>query len=268
MPDMSSALPLALAMAPLGGLLAFFTGRVVVLFPDYPPSDDPASPGPPPPTLPRSGQVVPWPPWSPLPWRLVLTGRGPGGETVRAPWPTVAAAAAAFAAVGFGAAHRSAAEIAALAFLALWGTLLSSIDLRVTRLPRLLVRPAYPIALALLGAAALTTPHGGTAFLHALGGMAALWGFYRLLRAIYPPGMGWGDVTLSGLIGLYLGWDGWTPVVSGTFLAFLAFSCVGLGLVLPGRASLKSHLPLGPFMVGGALAVLLFGDPIPLLLAA
>lgn len=34
MPDMSSALPLALAMAPLGGLLAFFTGRVVVLFPD------------------------------------------------------------------------------------------------------------------------------------------------------------------------------------------------------------------------------------------
>ena len=57
-------------------------------------------------------------------------------------------------------------------------------------------------------------------------------------------------------------------MVSGTFLAFLAFSCVGLGLVLLGRASLKSHLPLGPFMVGGALAVLLFGDPIPLLLAA
>ena len=262
MPDMSSALPPS--PWPSAACSLSSPGAVVVLFPDYPPSDDPASPGPPPPTLPRSGEspgrLVPR-------WRLVLTDAAPAVKP-SAPLAHRGAAAAAFAAVGFGAAHRSAAEIAALAFLALWGTLLSSIDLRVTRLPRLLVRPAYPIALALLGAAALTTPHGGTAFLHALGGMAALWGFYRLLRAIYPPGMGWGDVTLSGLIGLYLGWDGWTPVVSGTFLAFLAFSCVGLGLVLLGRASLKSHLPLGPFMVGGALAVLLFGDPIPLLLAA
>ncbi|UPT19929.1 prepilin peptidase [Thermobifida alba] len=266
MPDMPSAPLLALALAPLGALLAHHAGRVVVLFAAHDPGDDPDDPGPPPPTLPRSGRVVPWARWSPLPWRLVLTGRGPGGEPVRAPGPVVLAAAAAFAAVGLGAAQRPAAEIAALAFLALWGTLLSAVDLRVKRLPDALVRPAYPVALALLGAAALTVPHGRSAFLGALAGMAALWAFYWLLWFVYPAGMGWGDVKLSGLVGLYLGWAGPGPAVSGAFAAFLLSACVGLVLVLLGRAGRKTQLPFGPFMVGGALAVLLLGDPLPLLL--
>ncbi|WP_232306726.1 prepilin peptidase [Thermobifida cellulosilytica] len=205
---------------------------------------------------------MPWARWSPLPWRLVLTGRGPGGEPVRAPRPVVLAAAAAFAAVGLASAQRPPAETAALAFLALWGVLLSAVDLRVRRLPDALVRPAYPVALALLGGTALTVPHGRSAFLGALVGMACLWAFYWLLWFVYPAGMGWGDVKLSGLVGLYLGWAGPGPAVSGAFAAFLASSCVGLVLVLLGRAGRRTELPFGPFMVGGALAVLLLGDPL------
>ncbi|WP_234401779.1 prepilin peptidase [Thermobifida halotolerans] len=267
---MSSALLLGLALAPLGGLLAHHAGRVVVLFTAHDPGDGDDTgpddaPGPPPPSLPGSGRAVPWARWSPLPWRLVLTGRGPGAERVAAPWPVVVGAAAAFAAVGFCGAQRSAAEIAALAFLALWGTLLTAVDLRVQRLPDALVRPAYPVALALLAAAALTTPSGTSSAVGALVGMAGMWAVYWLLWFVYPPGMGWGDVKLSGLVGLHLGWFGLDTAVAGAAAAFLLFTCVGLVLIALGRAGRRTQIPFGPFMIGGALLVILLGDSLPLL---
>jgi leader peptidase (prepilin peptidase) / N-methyltransferase len=136
------------------------------------------------------------------------------------------------------------------------GVALAFIDLDCHRLPDRLTLPAYPIGVALLAVAALAG-HDGRALLRALVCMVGLFAFYYVLALVYPAGMGFGDVKLAGVLGLYLGWLGVDRVVVGTFLAFLVSAAVGLGLVLARRATMKSHLPFGPFMLLGALLAVL-----------
>ena len=64
-----------------------------------------------------------------------------------------------------------------------------------------------------------------------LAGGAALWLFYFLLRALYPPGMGFGDVKLAGVLGMYLGFLGWPHVFAGTLAAFVLGGLWSLGLL-------------------------------------
>src|SRR6202035_5142069 len=96
----------------------------------------------------------------------------------------------------------------AFCYLAGIGVPLAVIDTRCRRLPDSLTLPSYPIALALLGIAALLRPGGGREFLTAVLGLALAWAFFLFQMLIYPAGLGWGDVKLSGLLGLYLGWLG------------------------------------------------------------
>ena len=74
--------------------------------------------------------------------------------------------------------------------------------------------------------------------------------------------MGFGDVKLAGLLGLYLGWLGWIELAVGAFAAFLFGGLVGLALLVTGRAGRKSHLPFGPFMLVGALLAILAARPL------
>jgi leader peptidase (prepilin peptidase)/N-methyltransferase len=89
--------------------------------------------------------------------------------------------------------------------------------------------------------------------------MLALYGFYFVLALIYPRGMGFGDVKLAGVLGLYLGWLGWAEVVAGAFLGFLFGGVVGGVLLLVRRAGRKSMIPFGPFMLAGALVAIIWG---------
>jgi leader peptidase (prepilin peptidase)/N-methyltransferase len=88
-------------------------------------------------------------------------------------------------------------------------------------------------------------------------GMVAVGLFYLLQAVIYPAGMGWGDVKLSGLIGLYLGWLGAAVTVEGLLAGYLLAAATGIGLLVARRATRKSQLPFGPFMLAGALAAIL-----------
>jgi prepilin signal peptidase PulO-like enzyme (type II secretory pathway) len=88
------------------------------------------------------------------------------------------------------------------------GVVLATVDLATKRLPDALVLPSYLAGLALLGVAAALT-RDGTALLRALIGMATLFGFYLLLALVNPAGLGFGDVKLSGVLGLHLAWLGW-----------------------------------------------------------
>jgi len=153
----------------------------------------------------------------------------------------------------------------AFLLLAALAALLAVIDLRWRRLPDPLTLPAYPAAALLLGAGALATPGGTRHFLSALAGMAAAALFFLLLALVYSVGLGWGDVKLSGVLGLYLGWLGATALVAGVFGAFAAAALTGLALIAAGRATRKSHLPFGPFMLASAVAVIACSGLVPAL---
>ena len=84
-----------------------------------------------------------------------------------------------------------------------------------------------------------------------------LWLFYFVLRLIHPPGMGFGDVKLAGVLGLYLGYLGWSHVFAGTFAAFLLGGLWSLGILIARRGTLRSAIPFGPFMLAGAAAAML-----------
>ena len=150
------------------------------------------------------------------------------------------------------------AQLPAYLYLGAVGVALALIDLDTKRLPNVLVLPSYPIALALLAIPAVAHSDWDD-FVRALLGMAALFGFYFLLALIYPRGMGFGDVKLAGVLGLYLGWLGWGEVVVGGFLGFLIGGVAGIALMATRQAGRKSQIPFGPFMLLGALLAVLWG---------
>ena len=149
-------------------------------------------------------------------------------------------------------------SLPAYLYLGAIGVALGLIDLDVKRLPDQIVLPSYPVALVLLaGAAALSGDWWSLG--RALIGMAALYAFYFLLVLVYPAGMGWGDVKLAGVLGLYLGYLGWGELATGAFLGFFYGGLVGLLLIVFRRAGRKSKIPFGPYMLLGALTAILAG---------
>jgi leader peptidase (prepilin peptidase)/N-methyltransferase len=149
-------------------------------------------------------------------------------------------------------------ELVAFLYLGAIGVALALIDIDVKRLPNVIVLPSYLVAGVLLTGAAAVSGQWGD-LLRAAGGMAALYGLYFLLALVYPAGMGFGDVKLAGVLGLYLGWLGWAEVIAGGFLGFLFGGLGGLLLMAVRRAGRKSQIPFGPYMLAGALVAVLAG---------
>ncbi len=146
-------------------------------------------------------------------------------------------------------------------YLAAVSVALALIDLDVRRLPDVLTLPSYVVGAVLLALASLGE-QDPWAFLRALLGMAALFAVYFLLAFAHPGGMGWGDVKLAGVLGLYTAWLGWGPWAVGLFAGFFLGGVVAVGLLLAGRAGRKSAVPFGPFMLCGALLTVLVGEPL------
>jgi leader peptidase (prepilin peptidase)/N-methyltransferase len=141
--------------------------------------------------------------------------------------------------------------------LAAAGVPLAFFDARTSRLPNVVTLPAYPVSLALLGAAALSLAGGAERFVHALIGMAVAVAFFGLLLLVSPAGIGMGDVKLAGPLGAYLGWLGATAFAAGLVAAWLLAAVTGLGLMLAHRADRKTQIPFGPFLIAATLAVVL-----------
>lgn len=195
----------------------------------------------------------------PARWRwcslLPATGRCPSCRTRIGPYPLLAEAAAGLALAIVAARSSSAWELAALAWLALLAVPLAFIDVAVRRLPDPLTAAACVGTLALLAVAALASrqpSHLG----RAAAGAAALACFYLALSVIRPGGMGLGDAKLAASVGAALAWTSWQALLTGTFTAFALAAVYGGTLLALRRATRTSHLPLGPFILMGALAAI------------
>jgi leader peptidase (prepilin peptidase)/N-methyltransferase len=137
---------------------------------------------------------------------------------------------------------------------------LAVVDWRTRLLPTYVIRPSYAAlgALALVGAVVTQEPNGlvGSVIGWLIGG-----GTYALLWFIYPRGLGFGDVRLAGVLGIGLGWLGWGPLFVGLYAGFLLGGVIGALLAILKLVDRKG-VPFGPFMLLGALAGVLWGDPI------
>jgi leader peptidase (prepilin peptidase) / N-methyltransferase len=146
------------------------------------------------------------------------------------------------------------------AYLVLTGGLvaLSAIDLDHHLLPN---RVLYPVGM--LGGALLLVAsaieHDWATFGRALLGAAIAFSFFFALHVAVPRGMGFGDVRLSFLLGLFLGWLGWFEVLGGFFAGFFYGAVVGIALMAAGVATRKQRVPFGPFLAAGAMTFVLFG---------
>ena len=149
-------------------------------------------------------------------------------------------------------------ELPAYLYFATVGLALAVIDIDTKRLPNPLTLPSYAVLGVLLLMPAVADGEW-SAYLRAWLAALALFGFYFLLALVYPAGMGFGDVKLAGVLGLVLGWLGWGVLVVGGFLGFLLGALVGSVLMLGNRASRKSKIPFGPFMLLGAMLAILWG---------
>ena len=153
----------------------------------------------------------------------------------------------------------------AFCYLAVAGVPLAFIDARQHRLPDVVTLPSYPASLLLLGVAALFVPGGPGRFVHALIGMAAAVAFFALLLLLSPTGIGLGDVKLAGPLGAYLGWLGAAAFVTGLMAAWLLAALTALALLATRRATRKTEIPFGPFLVAATQGVVLASGFVPAL---
>lgn len=134
---------------------------------------------------------------------------------------------------------------------------LAVVDWRTQLLPTRVLAPTYLVTIALVlvcWSITRETDHLVDAGL----GWLVLGGLYFLLWFIYPPGMGYGDVRLSGVLGIALGYLGWDAVYYGTLAGLIIGGLGGLALSLLKIVDRKNS-PFGPFMLLGAWVGVLVG---------
>lgn len=146
----------------------------------------------------------------------------------------------------------STAEVGATAVFVAGLTWLSVIDWRTQRLPRRLIYLTAACCGVLLVVASLVDDRPRRIAGMALGGLGALLSV-GFIYVVSRGGLGDGDVRLAGLIGMVLGYWGWRSVAVGLTLGFMFGASGGLVAVALGKATLRSHIPFGPFLAAAAV---------------
>jgi leader peptidase (prepilin peptidase) / N-methyltransferase len=94
----------------------------------------------------------------------------------------------------------------------------------------------------------------------AVAGYLSLWlvfHAYRLIRG--KEGMGAGDFKLLAALGA---WMGWQLIPSIILLASAVGALVGIGLIVFRSHDRNVPIPFGPYLAGGGIAALFFGEPL------
>ncbi|MEK7078245.1 MAG: prepilin peptidase [Patescibacteria group bacterium] len=69
--------------------------------------------------------------------------------------------------------------------------------------------------------------------------------------------IGGGDIKLGFLMGLWLGWP---MAVAALLFSYIIGAIIGLALIAIQKATFKSQIPFGPFLITGAVAAYVFGS--------
>lgn len=134
----------------------------------------------------------------------------------------------------------------------------ASVDIRLMLIPRRVAWVGFGVGLALI--LAVTPSIGRTALWHALIGAVVYFVFLFITHMISPGGMGFGDVRLSLLLGLYLGWI--SLILPAVGLFFACILGVVLGLAVRMASDGERHFPFGPGLAAGTMMAIWFSSPI------
>jgi leader peptidase (prepilin peptidase)/N-methyltransferase len=216
---------------------------------------------------PRDGEVTSPQRWLGVPaqpW-ILRGGRSPDGPLPsRWLWVEIVTVAAfAELAVQYGRTWA----LAPLLLLAASLITVSVIDLQVQRIPDRITFPTFALSVPAIVAVSVhldATDRIPAAFI----GAVAYFFFLFVTHMIYPAGMGFGDVKLAAVMGLYLGWLGWTdalPVAGPLRLVFYALmlGCilgVVFGLAVQIATRRRGAFPFGPALALGCYVVVLFAS--------
>ena len=138
---------------------------------------------------------------------------------------------------------------------------LAVIDGERMRLPNRILLPGTLIGLLLLAAGALL--EGGAArFGEAMAAGAGSFAMMLAIALLSRGGLGYGDVKLAFLLGLFTGYIGWRGAVLSLVGAFAAGAATGAILLAARRRTRRDALAFGPFMVAAAWLAVAIGPSI------
>lgn len=165
--------------------------------------------------------------------------------------------------------------IASLAMLATWGDswvlvpflwlvpvlfTAAIIDMRTMLIPRNVVWLGFAIGAALIVISSVLA--GVTSQLvPAAIGAVGYFGFLFVVSIISPGGMGFGDVRLAALLGLYLGWIHMMLPAIGLFIACIFGVVLGLGVRFASGEK-RAPFPFGPGLALGTMVAIVGYEPL------
>ena len=135
----------------------------------------------------------------------------------------------------------------------------AAVDIRTMLIPRRIVWVGFWVGLALLTATTLVTGSVDD-LVRSLAGAGLYFGILFITHMISPGGMGFGDVRLALLLGLYLGRISLMLTVVGLFLACVVGVVMGLGVRRATHG--QRHFPFGPGLAAGTMLAIFFWAPI------
>jgi leader peptidase (prepilin peptidase)/N-methyltransferase len=158
---------------------------------------------------------------------------------------------------GFIAWHFGYGFITVAALIFVWSMIaLAFIDLDTQLLPDEVTLPLLWIGLLINLGNGFTDI--SSAVIGAASGYIFLWLIYWCFKiATGKEGMGYGDFKLLAVIGAWFGWK-MLPLV--ILLSSLAGAAIGIGLIIVAKNKRDTPFPFGPYLVGGGLVALFWGD--------
>lgn len=152
----------------------------------------------------------------------------------------------------------------ALAPFAVWSlglVALSAVDVERYIIPNRIVYPTLAVVAPLLVVASAVDDRWGSLARAAIAGAVAFAAMFAVHFA-YPKGMGFGDVRLSGLVGVGAGWLGLGHAFVAFLVGFVLASVVGVVAGVVSGQGRKQRLYFGPFLAAGGVVAVVAGSPL------